>query len=211
MPESEQFIQQQVQDWLERVVIGLQLCPFAQKPVRAGQLRVVVSTAADIEAALYELDNEINFLDQHSSKLFVTGEQVLSAEQLVSSEQVLSSEPVDFIETTLLVLPKLFSDFYAFNDFLAIANDLLESHAWEGVYQIASFHPHYQFAGTEASDAENLTNVAPYPIVHILREQSVTDAVESYAAVEEIPERNIQRMNDLTEQQRAELFPFLSD
>lgn len=200
MQESERFIQEQVQDWLERVVIGLQLCPFAQKPVRAGQLRIVVSTAADIETALYELDNELNFLDQHSSGLLASGEQVAS-----------STEPANFIETTLLVLPKLFSDFYKFNDFLAIANDLLESHGWEGVYQLASFHPCYQFAGTEASDAENLTNVAPYPIVHILREQSVTDAVESYAAVEEIPERNIQRMNDLTEQQRAELFPFLSD
>lgn len=208
---QQNLIQQQVHDWLERVVIGLQLCPFAQKPLRARQLRILVSNASDIESALLDVDAEIHFLEQHGldGKHNAVSDSANSGIKDSIGGNVSDRVSTGFVETTLLVLPKMFADFYDFNDFLSIANELLESNAWQGVYQLASFHPRYQFAGTEADDAENLTNVAPYPIVHILREQSVSEAVDNYAAIDDIPERNIQRMNALTEDQRATLFPFL--
>jgi len=181
-------IRLEVNQWLEEVVIALQLCPFAAKPVRDKQHRIVVSQALDIQAALMLLEDEIDLLEQD-----------------VKSEAHIGT----YIETSLLVLPEMFGDFYDFNDFLSLANDCLENGGWLGKYQIASFHPRYQFAGTQVGDAENLTNCAPYPILHILREASVSEAIDNYKEVEKIPERNIQRMQKLTAAERNRYFPYL--
>ncbi len=175
-------VEEKINAWLEDVVIGLQLCPFALKPIREARHRVFVSHADDELTALEAIQSECQRLDN------------MSVEQL---------------ETTLLVLPKIMQDFYDFNDFLAIANNLLIESGWEGVYQLASFHPRYQFAGTESADLENLTNAAPFPVVHILREDSLEQAISAYPDVDEIPLRNIIRMQGLSNEQQKRLFSFL--
>tara|TARA_B110000967_G_C18639339_1_gene437710 strand:- start:83 stop:634 length:552 start_codon:yes stop_codon:yes gene_type:complete len=175
-------IEEEISVWLEAVIIGLQLCPFALKPIREARHRIVVSDTDDKAELLADLQQECERLD---------------------------NVPVESLETTLIVLPNMMQDFYDFNDFLSIANDLLADAGWEGVYQLASFHPRYQFAGTQPDDPENLTNASPYPVIHILREQSVEQAIDAYDDVNKVPERNIQRMNSLTQAERARLFGFL--
>jgi hypothetical protein len=175
-------IEEEINVWLETVIIGLQLCPFALKPIREARHRIFVSDTDDKAELLADLQQECERLD---------------------------NVPVDNLETTLIVLPNMMQDFYDFNDFLSIANDLLADAGWEGVYQLASFHPRYQFAGTQPSDPENLTNASPYPVIHILRELSVEQAIDAYDDVNEVPERNIRRMNSLTHAERARLFGFL--
>jgi len=175
-------VEEKINTWLEDVVIGLQLCPFALKPIREARHRIFVSQADDAATALEAIQSECQRLDEI---------------------------PVEQLETTLLVLPKVMQDFYDFNDFLAIANDLLSEGGWEGVYQLASFHPRYQFAGTEPADLENLTNAAPYPVVHILREDSLEQAINAYDDVDDIPSRNIVRMQGLSKEQQKRLFYFL--
>lgn len=156
--------------WLERAVIGLNLCPFAKAVHVKQQIRYTVSdacTAADVLAAL---DVEL---------------------------QTLVDADPQSIDTTLLILPDAFADFYAFNDFLPRADKLLRRRALEGSVQIASFHPLFQFAGTGEHDIENYTNRAPYPILHLLREASVTRAVDAFPDAAHIYERNEQTMRAL--------------
>jgi hypothetical protein len=109
--------------------------------------------------------------------------------------ELLNTDPS--VETTLLIHAKVLQDFYDFNDFLSIADSLLVDMELEGIYQIASFHPDYQFGGTQPSDAENYTNRAPYPVLHLLREESLERVIADYPDVDDIPERNIKLMNDL--------------
>ena len=109
------------------------------------------------------------------------------------------------IETTLLILPEALTTFGHFNDFLGFAESLLEEMNFDGVFQLASFHPNYQFAGTKVDDAENFTNRAPYPILHILRESSLDRAVELHPNTEQIPLDNIQLMNKLGGEHMAKL------
>ena len=175
-------IEEKITAWLEDVVLGLALCPFALKPIREARHRTFVSEAVNAERALVDLEHECQRLDNTA---------------------------VEKLETTLLVLPNMLQDFYDFNDFLSMANALLEDSGWQGVYQLASFHPRYQFAGTQPSDLENLTNAAPFPIIHILREESVELAIEAYEAVDDIPLRNIAKMQSLSKKQRLHLFSFL--
>ncbi|MEL6223510.1 MAG: DUF1415 domain-containing protein [Cyanobacteria bacterium J06626_14] len=177
-----QAITMAIQQWLEQVVIGLNLCPFAASPYRNQQITIQVSMAHTEEALLNDLIAELRLLDQ------------LSPEQL---------------ETTLLVTPFLLSDFEDYNEFLGQVDELLVQFGWEGQYQVASFHPHYRFAGTQSDDIENLTNRAPYPILHILREASISRALTSYTNPEAIPETNIQTVTQLNEQDVKRLFPFL--
>ena len=182
-----QQVRQRVFTWLERVVIGLGLCPFAQAPLRHSQLRVIVSDATDSEQLLQALESEL---------------------QLLAGSV---SDTDGYVETTLLVTPRAFADFLEFNDFLATANQWLGLNGWEGEFQLASFHPQYQFAGTHPDDLENFTNVAPYPIIHLLREDSITQAVVNYPGIEEIPTRNIKRMRGLSAIEKNRLFGFLND
>lgn len=175
---------EQIKSWLEQVVIGLNLCPFAKRPYKQNQVNIAISTASDDNALLEDLLKQLNALAQ---------------------------TPITKTETTVLVVARHLHDFYDYNDFLNLADALIEQHNWQGVFQIASFHPHYQFAGTAPNDAENLTNKAPYPILHILRESSLDKAIESHPDVDGIPEQNIAKMNQLTKKQITELFNYLKD
>jgi hypothetical protein len=168
--------------WLHEVVLGLDLCPFARKPMESGQVRISVSTARDEGEVLAHLLAELQHLDR-----------------------VEASET----DTTLLVIPDCLEEFAHFNQFLDLADALLEDAGYTGDYQLATFHPHYQFAGTEAEDAANLTNCSPYPILHLLREASVEIALSAYPDPEDIPTRNVRRMEALSAAQRRQLFPYL--
>lgn len=172
----------EVQHWLDRVVVGLNLCPFAAEPNRKGQIKIHISPARTEEALLIDLQGELRELDRRS--------------------------PTD-LETTLLVIPHMLHAFDAYNDFLALVDALLQTFGWEGDYQVASFHPNYCFANTEPDDPENLTNRSPYPILHLLREASISDALNSYADPDQIPARNIQTVRHLSLEQRRSLFPYL--
>lgn len=157
-----------VERWLTAVVIGLNLCPFAQREYRSDKVRFKESAARDTEQLLKDLIVELSLLSRR-----------------------------DDIETTLLIVPNALSDFLTFNDFLGFADDLLLEMKLDGVYQIASFHPHYQFAGTTVDDVQNYTNRAPYPILHLLREDSVSRAIEHHPNTDKIPDDNIQLMRSL--------------
>lgn len=153
---------QQTKNWIEKVVIGLNFCPFAKREVLRDSIRYVVSDKTDLKQVLLELIEELKHLDEQPST-----------------------------ETTLLIYPTLFADFEDYLDLVAMGQDFLRQLNYEGVYQLASFHPDYQFGGTSPTDASNFTNRSPYPILHLLREESLENALEHYDAPEEIPERNI--------------------
>ena len=163
-------IERDVRRWLERAVIGLNLCPFAKAVYAKDQVRIVVSDATTERALLEQLGEEM---------------------------ALLRDTPAEEIDTALLVHPQVLGDFLDYNDFLDDADALVEAMALDGVLQVASFHPDYQFAGTEPDDAENLTNRAPYPILHLLREDSVDRAVAAYPEPDSIIERNVATMCEL--------------
>lgn len=154
-------------NWVEQVVVGFNLCPFAKRELVKDRVRFVVSKASNEADLLDELAHELALLNSDES-----------------------------IETTLLIHPQVLQDFFQYNDFLEVADELLVDMDLEGVYQVASFHPDYQFGGTEPGDAENYTNRSPYPMLHLLRENSLTLAIDNYPDVDLIPERNIQCMNE---------------
>jgi hypothetical protein len=175
-------MQAQVRRWLEEVVIGLGLCPFAVAPWRTGSVRIVISDARTRRCLLSDLHGELMRLDAESPQT---------------------------LETTLVAAPHLLRDFGAFNEFLDLAEGLIEQFGWRGHYQIASFHPDYRFVGAAADDPGNLTNRSPCPIFHLLREESIERALSEHPNTEEIPARNIACMQALTESERLRLFPFL--
>lgn len=156
--------------WLERAVIGLNLCPFAKAATVKQRVRFTVSTATTDEALLDDL--------------------------ILALQDLHAADPAD-CETTLLIHPQALTDFLDYNDFLDAADAALDALGLDGVIQVASFHPQYQFAGTEAGDIENYTNRAPYPLLHLLREDSIEKAVESYPDVDDIPVRNIETLKKL--------------
>jgi hypothetical protein len=157
-----------VRRWVESVVIDLNLCPFAAREFSSDRVRFVATEAADEEQLLVALESELELLNRESS-----------------------------IETTLLIHPGVLQDFYDYNEFLSLADGLLQQMKLEGVYQVASFHPNYQFGGTEPSDAENYTNRAPYPLLHIIREESLERAIARYPDIDQVPARNVELMNEL--------------
>jgi hypothetical protein len=158
------------QTWLTRAVIGLQLCPFAKAVHLKDQIRYAVSPAESAQALLQDLVHEIEFLQR--------------------------SDPAE-VETTLLIHPGVLQDFLDFNDFLDVADAALVEIGLEGVLQIASFHPHYQFAGAQADAIENFSNRSPYPTLHLLRESSIEQAMASFDGFEDIVERNINTLQAL--------------
>lgn len=171
-----------VRQWLEEVVIGLNLCPFASKPYLDQRVRIQASDCDNETCLLEVLKKELDYLAQ---------------------------QPPEKVETTLLVVTAMLGNFYDYNDFLDLAERLLEQLDYTGTIQIASFHPGYQFAGTEPEDCENLTNRAPYPILHLIRETSLEKALKHYPHPEQIPERNIDTVCGLSNPQRQALFPHL--
>lgn len=156
--------------WLEKAVIGLNLCPFAKAVYLKDQVRFVVSTAPHLDGLLEDLDRELDFLA--------------------------AADP-DEVDTILLIHPTLLPDFLDFNDFMQLAEAALDEHHLQGVIQIASFHPHFQFADTQADDMANYTNRTPYPTLHLLREASVSKAVAAFPATETIYQRNIVTLQTL--------------
>jgi len=156
--------------WLDRAVIGLNLCPFAKAVMVKQQVRFVLSEANTPEALLEELAAELLLLQQ--------------------------ADP-DQIDTTLIIHPQVLGDFLDYNDFLDLADALVAELNLEGELQVASFHPRYQFAGTDPDDVSNCTNRAPYPTLHLLREASVERAVSAYPDPDVIIERNIETLQKL--------------
>ena len=156
--------------WLDRAVIGLNLCPFAKAVVVHDRVGYVVSRARTPEAL---------------------------AEELVRELERLRDTPEDVLETTLLMHPQVLQDFLDFNDFLGVADAALEQLGLEGELQIASFHPDYRFAGTRADDIDNFTNRSPWPTLHLLRESSIERAVAAFPDAADIYERNIETLRRL--------------
>lgn len=157
-----------VERWIRSVVVELDLCPFAQRELDAERVRLAVTDATSEEQLLESLQRELLLLGKNSST-----------------------------ETTLLIHPQVLKNFSDYNQFLSLVDLLLQESGLESIYQVASFHPDYQFAGTSVGDAENFTNRSPFPMLHILREESVARAVASFPDVDQVPQRNIQKMNAL--------------
>ena len=156
--------------WLERAVIGLNLCPFAKGVHVKNQIRYVVSDAQ-------------------------TPEELL--EDVLKEFEVLAEASPEDIDTTLLIHPHVLTDFLDYNDFLEVVDAALEDVELDGELQVASMHPQYQFADTELDDITNYTNRSPYPTLHLLREDSIDEAVEAFPEAEQIFEKNIETMRKL--------------
>lgn len=168
MKPSEQQPVAATRRWLRDAVVGLNLCPFARSVMNAKQLRVVQTRARSSPALLRRLGAELQLLQGDKR-----------------------------IETTLLVHPRVLVAFVDYNEFLDQADALLQAQELDGVFQIASFHPHYQFAGTSKHAAENYSNRSPYPMLHILREASLSAAIYSHPDPAAIPAANIRRLKQL--------------
>jgi len=163
-------IVQTVRRWVDGAVIGLNLCPFAKAVQVKGQIRYVVSDATEAQDVLQDLSDELAYL--------------ANADPLV-------------IDTTLLIVPHTLSDFYAFNAFEVLSERLLKRMRLTGQLQIAAFHPAFQFAGSEPDDVENCTNRSPYPILHLLREDSIDRAVQAFPDAADIYEKNMATLRKL--------------
>jgi hypothetical protein len=165
---NEQAIIESTRRWVEKVVIDLNLCPFARRELVNERIRFAVTDAQTQEELLLALQRELIELADDNS-----------------------------VETTLLIHPGALNDFQDYNDFLDVADGLVQVLDLEGVLQIASFHPQYQFAGTTEDAVENYTNRSPWPMLHLLRESSLEHAIASYPDTADIPEQNIQRVEGL--------------
>jgi hypothetical protein len=157
-------------DWLDKAVIGLNLCPFAKAVQIKQQIRYVVSEATDEEGLLADLLHEL---------------------------QVLRDADPEVVETTLLIHPHVLTDFLDYNDFLEVADEAVAELDLEGELQVASFHPDYQFADSAPDNIDNYSNRAPYPTLHLLRESSIDKAVEAFPDAANIYERNIETLRAL--------------
>lgn len=154
--------------WVDDIVVGLNFCPFAKPEVLKNSIRYAVT----------QQDNIRDFLDE-----------------LISECQLLDNTPS--IETSLLIYPAKLESFFDYLDFLSIAEQLISAHGYDGVYQIASFHPDYCFDGCQNEDPSNYTNRSPYPMLHLLREESLEKVLDAISHPEAIPERNIQKATEL--------------
>ncbi|MFW1468299.1 DUF1415 domain-containing protein [Vibrio parahaemolyticus] len=175
-------ITQQVDQWLNDVVIGLNLCPFAAKPQRNKQVKIFVSEATQEEALLEDI--------------------------LLQLIELSTTEP-EKLETTLVVVPNMLQDFWDYNFCIDWVEGLIKQQDWEGIFQVATFHPDYCFGGAAPEDDENLTNRSPYPIFHLIREESMEKVLKHYPDPESIPDTNIARVSALSEEERKKLFPYL--
>ncbi len=160
----------QTKAWIEHFVIALNLCPFAKHPFQKDNIRYIVCKSPQLEDL---------------------------AQMLYQELQLLHATPAKEVETSLIIHPNVLQNFEDYNQFLAVAEALLDDLALEGIIQIASFHPHYQFADARPDAAENYSNRSPFPMLHLLREDSVTQAVEHYPNIDAIPEKNIANLRAL--------------
>lgn len=161
MEQQQELVVNHTRTWIREVVIGLSFCPFAAQPFQTEKIRYKVLVQASPQTVLETVIREAYHLDQHTD-----------------------------IETTLILLPEAFSDFMEYLDLLDISEQLLVDQGYEGIYQVASFHPEYQFADTTLDDPANYTNRSPYPMLHLIREDTITRVLENYPDPENIPERN---------------------
>lgn len=166
MQDADNRVIAQTLNWVNRFVVVHDICPFASRELAREAVRVEVVRSKKLEVALEELMVEVHWLDEHPET-----------------------------ETTLLVFPTLFKSFDHYLDFVELAESILIDQGYEGIYQLASFHPDYCFDDADADDAANYTNRSPYPMVHLLREESVEKAIEFYGDTDAIPERNVALLN----------------
>ncbi len=173
-PEADTLTEKQIiaytSAWVEQVVIGLNLCPFAKPVHTKGQIDYFLSHARD--------------------------ETTLAADLRLAMQRLIASTP-DSMDTCLLIHPWVLSDFFDYNNFLDIADEILDELELIGVLQIASFHPHYQFAGTTEDDVTNCTNRSPFPMLHLLREESLDKATTALPDANVIVNRNLETMTSL--------------
>ena len=160
--DTKELVVQRTENWIKTVVIGCNFCPFAAKPVLQKAVRYEVVPALDLESVLTTVFLEIDYLEKNAA-----------------------------IETTLVILPDASLDFTKYLDMVEDIDYLLAKNGYEGVFQVASFHPNYIFEGSDESDPANYTNRSPYPMLHILREESLTKVIDTYPDTENIPSRNI--------------------
>ena len=153
---------EQTKTWINKVVIGCNFCPFAAKEVKRNSIHYTVIRSDDPATLLNSLSAELDRLDNNSG-----------------------------VETTLIIMPGVFPDFYDYLDNVALCEKFLKKEGKEGIYQIASFHPAYLFVGSSNDDPANFTNRSLYPMLQILRESSITEALANFPAPEKIPQRNI--------------------
>ena len=159
---KKELVIQQTKCWLENFIIKHNICPFAKPVYEHDSIHYLIFRDENIEEALQELISECTNLEDN-----------------------------DETETSLLIYPDAFMNFDDYIDFVALANELINQQGYEGVFQLASFHPQYQFADTEVNDPANFTNRSPYPMLHLIREASLELALKNYPNPEQIPERNI--------------------
>lgn len=152
----------QTQKWIANVVVGCNFCPFAAREVKNNSIFYHVATASDKEACLKTLATALEKLDSDSA-----------------------------IATSFVIIPNGFANFYDYLNLVELAEKLMDKLGYEGIYQVASFHPQYLFAGSSTTDAANYTNRSPYPMLHLLREEQMEQALENFTEPERIPERNI--------------------
>jgi len=168
--QDDQAVIEATRRWVSAVVVGLNLCPFARRVSEAGLIRYAVTDAAEETALLEDLSREL---------------------------AALAAVPRADVETTLLIHPRALPDFRDYCDFLTEADHLVSDHGLRGVIQIASFHPLYQFAGTSPDAAENYTNRSPHPMLHLLREESITEVAGDPGSLAAIPRRNVETLRRL--------------
>jgi hypothetical protein len=154
--------------WIDKIIIGLNFCPFAKKEIQRNTVRYAIFPATEVNDALGHLLQELTILDQEQD-----------------------------IQTTLLIFPQGFAGFENYLDMLEMANLLVEQGGYAGIYQLASFHPNYCFDGEALNDPANYTNRSPYPIIHVLRESSIETVLKLYPEPESIPENNIAKARKL--------------
>lgn len=174
---NEQVFVDAVINWFEKSVLGLNLCPFAAKPYNKGAIQFELSQAADDENCLLDL--------------------VINLQKLEHQVET---------ETLVLICPYHLSSFDDYNQFLNLVDDLLDKQGWSGIFQVASFHPDYVFEDCDTDDRANWTNRSPYPLLHLIREDSISRAVVSFTDINEVPARNIKRLRSLNDEQMSEIF-----
>jgi len=169
---TDQSIIQKTKNWVEEVVIGLNLCPFASPPFQNGAIEYTVITGASTEQHLQQLADGFTRLDSRAD-----------------------------VETSLFIYPEAYQNFDDYLELLDFANHLLVDLNYTGIYQIASFHPDYRFEGSTENDASNFTNRSPYPMLHLIREHSLERAISTYSAnyqnIEQVPENNIKKLQNI--------------
>lgn len=176
-PPSHEWVTKQVKHWLDTIVVGLNLCPFAKRELVKDRIRFFVSAATNEEMLVCDLEAELERLDRDPS-----------------------------IETTLIIHPQVLEDFFDYQQFLIWADQVLKRMGFRGVFQIASFHPDYQFLNSIEHAPGNYTNRSPYPMLHLLREDSLANAIANYPDTHKIPERNIAHLESLGQEQLRALF-----